>query len=290
MDDIEYEDYKVNTVHMKQTLTAAGKLTTGKVNTLDFPRGKSVKVKAVDKNEAVRKGQPLIYYTDGTYTAAPDAGIITGIGSDYVRFSSSNTLYLKVTIPENEINHVTKGDESEIVVNARPHSEYSGEIIEKTDISNTLLSEKQEAANEDDEANDENSDADEEADEEGDDAEEDDEDDEDEDVDEDLDEGQEDTAYYTVNIKFPNDGSLRPGMSASCVITVSDRDDVLAVPVEAVKFDDDNEAYVMKAAGSDSEKVNVETGASDAMNVEILKGLKKGDTIRIERHQGKDND
>ena len=70
-------------------------------------------------------------------------------------------------------------------------------------------------------------------------------------------------------------------MSANCVIELSARDDVLAVPVEAVKYDEESKAYVDLEKGNTTEKVMVKTGQSDPMNVEIIKGLKAGDKVRI---------
>ena len=83
------------------------------------------------------------------------------------------------------------------------------------------------------------------------------------------------------NIAFENDGDVRPGMSANCVIRLSDRENVLAVPVEAVMYDDDNKAYVEMEKGKTIEKVMVKTGESDPVNVEIIKGLKLGDKVRV---------
>ena len=70
-------------------------------------------------------------------------------------------------------------------------------------------------------------------------------------------------------------------MSASCVITISDRDKVTAVPIEAVKFREDGTAYVLSGSGSRAEEIEVELGESDASYVEITKGLKQGDAVQV---------
>ena len=72
-------------------------------------------------------------------------------------------------------------------------------------------------------------------------------------------------------------------MSASCLITISNRDDVLAVPIEAVSFDEDGNAFVIGAGDRDGEEIPIKIGSSDAMNVEIKDGLKKGDQIKYEQ-------
>ena len=93
------------------------------------------------------------------------------------------------------------------------------------------------------------------------------------------------TAYYTVSMKFKNDGTILPGMSASCTITISDRTAVLSVPVESVYFDKKDRTYVYTGTVSSPDKTFVTTGDSDAQNVEIKKGLKKGDSIRVEKQK-----
>ena len=290
----------VDTVHMEQTLTAAGKVTTGKTQTVSLARGKTLSVVCVQKKEAVKQGQALVYYTDGTHTDAPVDCIITGVhvpnnrgtvgDSHAISFNNTDALYLKVTVPEDQINNIKKGDTAEIVINAKPHQKYYGEIIDKKDISTTLLAEKKQSAaeeesqKEDENAEDDSDASEEELDESEDDEEELEEEDEGEGYDDEAEEGQEEGAYYAVNIRFVNDGTIRPGMSASCIITISSRDDVLAVPIEAVYFDEDGNPFVKKENGNGIEEVSVKIGASDAMNVEIKEGLKKGDTIKYDQY------
>ena len=74
-------------------------------------------------------------------------------------------------------------------------------------------------------------------------------------------------------------------MSAICTITKSEKKGVTAVPVEAVRFDDDGKSYVVTVSGDKTENVTVKTGVSDAEYVEIKKGLSGGETVRIERKE-----
>lgn len=298
--EITYATHTVDFVHMEQTMTAAGKVTTGEAENVDLVKGKSVKAVCVSKKEAVKKGQALVYYTDGTHTDAPIDCVITAIHapkngsvvseSHAISFNNIQDLYLKVTVPEDQINNISKGDTAEIVINAKPHEKYFGEIIDKKDISTTLLSNKKQEASEaesdtaEDKAtadSEESEDVDEDADEE------DDEVGADEDAgyddEEGEGEGEDSNAYYAVNIRFGNDGTILPGMSASCLITISNRDDVLAVPIEAVSFDEDGNAFVIGAGDRDGEEIPIKIGSSDAMNVEIKDGLKKGDQIKYEQ-------
>lgn len=298
-DDAENE-YIIKTaegVHMEEMLTAAGQVTLGEQETVKFQKGKKFKGMNAEVDEIVMEGQPIIYYADGTHTDAPTDGIIKRIKSpksgetvsdDHsIEFRSTEELYLKVAIPEDKINKIEKGNSVTIVVNAKAHKQFEGKIISIESISSRLLSnQNSDGGNDDPYSTSSGSDKTEE-DDDGISTEADPIDDE-EQTDEEDGSGTEESdeeggsgAYYAVNIAFENDGEIRPGMSANCIIRLSDRDNVLAVPVEAVMYDDDNKAYVEMEEGKSIEKVMVKTGESDPMNVEIIKGLKAGDTVRV---------
>lgn len=293
----EYQMATVSRVHMTQTITASGKVQAGETTKVFFDKGKTFRAMAADKDELVRKGQSLVYYTNGTHTDAPITGIVRTIRAPksgaatgdayYVTMDNTQNLYLNVMIPEDKINVVAKGDPADIVINAYADREYTGKILSIQGVSSKMKSEESQSdeESEDGSAEDDTGDesgADSDADTgEGDDYEDEDYESEAEDYSEDGE--SEGTAYYAINIAFENDGDLRPGMSASVVITISDRDDVLAVPVQAVRFDRKNRPYVERVDGKDITKVSVETGESDPVNVEIKKGLTEGDQIRVIR-------
>lgn len=286
-DTPEYQVATVSRVHMTQTLTASGKVQAGETTKIPFDKGKAFRTLAAEKNELVRKGQPLVYYTNGTHTDAPITGIVKTIRAPksgaatgdayYVTMDNTQNLYLNVMIPEDKINVVSKGDPADIVINAYADREYTGKIISIQGASSKMKSEEAGDSESDDSDDSEDGSADTDTDE-----------DENYDSEEDGSDYSEDgesegTAYYAINIAFENDGDLRPGMSASVVITISDRDDVLAVPVQAVHFDRKSRPYVERIDGKDITKVKVETGESDPVNVEIKKGLTEGDQIRVIR-------
>ncbi|MFA5499894.1 MAG: efflux RND transporter periplasmic adaptor subunit [Candidatus Omnitrophota bacterium] len=74
---------------------------------------------------------------------------------------------------------------------------------------------------------------------------------------------------------------FRSGMTATVNIIEKERNDVLTVPVEAVKKDKDGSRYVLLSGGPDVTPVErkVDTGLSDEKNVEILSGLSADDTV-----------
>lgn len=89
---------------------------------------------------------------------------------------------------------------------------------------------------------------------------------------------------YPVDIVITEYGDLLPGMNVDCVITVESSEDVLAVPVEAVQRG--NIVYVQGEKTDESDNapegyysVDVETGITDSVYIEIKSGLNEGDVV-----------
>ncbi len=285
-----YKDVAVSRVHMERTLTSAGKITTGKSETVALNKGKVFKGAAVETNQQVVKGQALAYYTDGTHTDAPADGIITSISvpergkqaddSHSIELGRTKIMYMKITVPQEEINEISKGSNAVVIVNALPGREFPGTIEEKNDVPDSFLKKNKENK-ENENGTDDDEDTDESDDTGDDESEETEAYDMEDDEGEDGEDGEGNNSRYTITIKFKNNGEVRSGMSAGCVITISDRYDVVAVPVQAVQYDEEDRAYVEKVNGNKIEKVPVETGESDPMNVEIVNGVKIGDKVRV---------
>lgn len=87
---------------------------------------------------------------------------------------------------------------------------------------------------------------------------------------------------FSAIVSIANDGDLKLGMSATCTITINSKENVLAVPIEAVQFEN-NERYVNKLnSDGTTQKTTVETGSSNENYVEILNGLSDGDEVEYE--------
>lgn len=307
-EDVDYEIRKASEVNMVQTLTAAGEVKAAESETISFDTSKTYTAMCAEENETVSKGQHLIKYSDGTYTDAPADGLISEINApdtgetpdseNILTFEYTSDLSLEITVPEDEINEISKGDKAAIVVNSDLSKEFTGTISSKKEMSTTLISEKASEATDSDSSSQSDSSS-----------------------SGNVGSGssgsssgssenssgsssggnssagmgasgssdpfgsESSTAYYTVSMKFKNDGTILPGMSASCTITISDRTAVLSVPVESVYFDKKDRTYVYTGTVSSPDKTFVTTGDSDAQNVEIKKGLKKGDSIRVEKQK-----
>lgn len=80
-------------------------------------------------------------------------------------------------------------------------------------------------------------------------------------------------------VKVNGDKMIRSGYSANAEIVLDSVKDVLTLVESALDFDgDDTYVYLKKEEGY--ERVKVETGLSDGVNIEIKNGLSKGDKVR----------
>ena len=77
--------------------------------------------------------------------------------------------------------------------------------------------------------------------------------------------------------------TIRSGYSANAEIVLESAEQVLTIPESALEFDDEDEdmtfVYRKNAAG-EYERVEIQTGLSDGINIEVKEGLKQGDIVR----------
>ena len=74
---------------------------------------------------------------------------------------------------------------------------------------------------------------------------------------------------------------LRAGYSATADIILEKKERVLAIPESALKFDKERPYVDVQTSTQGFEKRFVTTGLSDGINIEISKGLKKQDKIKL---------
>lgn len=90
------------------------------------------------------------------------------------------------------------------------------------------------------------------------------------------------SSKFTVELTLPMEADMLPGMSATVWIPMYTKMDVLTVPVAAL-VEEGGKSLIYTAldaeTGEPAAPVEVETGISDGVRVEILSGLKSGDTI-----------
>jgi HlyD family secretion protein len=82
-------------------------------------------------------------------------------------------------------------------------------------------------------------------------------------------------------IKDAAGATLRAGFSATASIQIRERKQVVLIPERLVLFED-GKKLVEVPDGDATKKVEVRTGLSDGLNIEVLDGLKEGDKV-VER-------
>lgn len=86
---------------------------------------------------------------------------------------------------------------------------------------------------------------------------------------------------YPVEIEILNSNDkLLPEMNASAEILVNSKDNVLVVPYSAIGKYDDN-VFVWLSKGGRAKKVKIKTGLEGDNGIEVVSGIKEGDTLLI---------
>lgn len=279
---VKYEDVAVTTTTIQQTLTAAGEVQTAKEETLVFSKTKTFKGMCVEVKEHVAANDPIAIYSDGSALKADHSGVVSAVnpprtgskgdGTQGVTFLPDDQIAIHLTVPEDEISRITIGNTAKVVINAEPDKEFSGVITYVSGSSDDAIKAGDSNAQTDPDST-ENSDE---------------SPSEDSGTTESVDamaegdgEAVDNGAYFKAVVNLDNDGSLKIGMSASCTVLLAEKQDVLAVPVNAITIAN-GERYVnvVKDDGSVA-KTKVETGISDATYVEIVSGLNGDETVRV---------
>lgn len=83
----------------------------------------------------------------------------------------------------------------------------------------------------------------------------------------------------------PTDAPIKPGITASIVISAARNEKAVAVPVSAV-FVEEGKVFTFVKTGSEFAVRPIQTGITDTTYVEIKSGLKEGDTVALQRPPG----
>jgi HlyD family secretion protein len=95
-------------------------------------------------------------------------------------------------------------------------------------------------------------------------------------------EKKENATVFPIEILVPKTSGviLRAGYSANASIIIQKKVDVLTLPERVVTFKKDSICVTIALSGTKDEVRLIKTGLSDAINVEVLSGLKEGDEVR----------
>ena len=90
-------------------------------------------------------------------------------------------------------------------------------------------------------------------------------------------------AYYSATAYVDVDGGALPGMQVTVTIPQEEAKDVVILKVDALSFDNTNQAFVyMKNEAGELAQVNVTTGVSNGNYIEITSGRSDGDEVYVE--------
>jgi HlyD family secretion protein len=99
---------------------------------------------------------------------------------------------------------------------------------------------------------------------------------------------QEGATLFDVEIELVDLASftLRAGYSANADVIIREKNDVLVIPERLVTFSDGGAKASVEIPGAtpdaEPKKVDIKTGISDGMNIEVVEGLDKG-VLVVER-------
>lgn len=82
-----------------------------------------------------------------------------------------------------------------------------------------------------------------------------------------------------INLTEVSGATLRAGYSANAEVIIARRDSVLYVPERLVTHRNDSSFVTIRTAAGKTEERSIKTGLSDAINIEVLEGLKEGDAL-----------
>jgi HlyD family secretion protein len=83
---------------------------------------------------------------------------------------------------------------------------------------------------------------------------------------------------FEVNISIPHHSGMLPGMSANCEIITAKKDSVLRAPLQALAAKD-KKSGVYKIEDNKTKFIEVKTGITEGMWVEVIGGLEENDLI-----------
>lgn len=123
---------------IKKTLTSSGQVSAKTTEKLELTTTKYFKAMCVEEDDTVLEGENILEYTNGTYLTAPYDLVIENISvpdteskctsSNYIEVSNLTTLQTTISISENEIGELKKGQEVEITLTADETKIYTGSI------------------------------------------------------------------------------------------------------------------------------------------------------------------
>jgi len=91
----------------------------------------------------------------------------------------------------------------------------------------------------------------------------------------------ENATVFPIEILIPiaNNSTLRAGYSANANIIIQKKENVLILPERTITFRNDSSFVKIALGGGKDEERVIKTGLSDAINVEVVSGIKEGEEV-----------
>ena len=88
-------------------------------------------------------------------------------------------------------------------------------------------------------------------------------------------------------MELKQDFFVRAGYSANADIVLDKRDNVVAINESLIRFEEDKAIVEVGTGPQQFEEKTIQTGLSDGINIEVVSGLQKGDSLKVQEDYGK---
>lgn len=151
-----------------------------------------------------------------------------GVSISPIELVEIETVYVKVSVPENEISKIKKGQSAVFIVSALDDKQFQGVVTNVSPVADVI------------------------------------------------------SRTYTVKVKVENPKyELKPGMVCDVTLKINQTPHALTVPYSAVSKDDNGNTFVYTVSndGKHANKQVIETGFYNGSNIEVTKGVSKGELV-----------
>lgn len=225
-----------------QQLTNSGEIKTSKTEKLKLNTDKRFKRVCISQNDIVKKGEPILEYTNGSYLYAPYDLVVTGISvpekskeyctkMNYIEVQNIEKFYIEMEVKESQIGKLTVGQQVTIEVNALENKTYTGKVSHINPIG--------------------------------------------------IYENKKSVFKVLIEFENDSDRNVKIGMSAFCTVIIQEAKDVISVPIQSVQKVNEEKYVMIKTQTGEIKKQVVETGISDSNYVEIKTGLSGGENVVV---------
>lgn len=240
--DFSEETQTVKKRTIIQQLTSSGEIKTSKTEKLKLNTDKRFKRVCISQNDIVKKGEPILEYTNGSYLYAPYDLVATGISvpekskeyctqMNYIEVQNIEKFYIEMEVKESQIGKLVVGQQVTIEVNALENKTYTGKVSHINPIG--------------------------------------------------IYENKKSVFKVLIEFENDGDRNVKIGMSAFCTVIIQEVKDVIAVPIQSVQKVNKEKYVMIKTQTGEIKKQVVETGISDSNYVEIKTGLSGGENVIV---------